>query len=490
MKLRKILKSLLVLSSLLIGLGLTAGISARADDSGPYVSEPLTGATVTVPGTPAHSSGVVDLKDTVPLFDPAGGVDSRSLLDGTSWMTDKILLNLGNGTAYYRVATSEYVRTTDVNYADGSGDTSVPLNVVYVNHAGQTLKSQSFKVGSGQVTSLMADLTGLKQMPSLSGYRFDKATADTTKDTVTYTYNPTVTFKFEDTAGQQLAADEVVSGEPGTKYTLPDKSTDAAFKGYTLKQIKSGTPSGVYQDTPQTFTYIYAKKGTTSTVASTPDQASGSVTVRYQTLSGIKLADDVVLTGTRGTAYQATSKTVNGYRLLKVVGSATGSFKSTDQTVTYVYTKSTAKEFSPFMIYAKRGFYRYAHPTFKVNERLAHVKKQPRIKAKTFKVVGIARSSQGRLRYRLANGSYVTAKATYVANLYWQGKAYRRLTVINPKGINVYTHATFSARNRGKHLRRGTVVKIKGLVRRGYMTRYQLTDGHVVTGNKQWVSVK
>lgn len=42
--------------------------------------------------------------------------------------------------------------------------------------------------------------------------------------------------------GVGVADDEVVSGKPGDKYTVPDKATDAAFKGYTVKSIKGGTP--------------------------------------------------------------------------------------------------------------------------------------------------------------------------------------------------------------------------------------------------------
>ncbi|WP_395323127.1 DUF5776 domain-containing protein [Levilactobacillus parabrevis] len=158
--------------------------------------------------------------------------------------------------------------------------------------------------------------------------------------------------------------------------------------------------------------------------------------------------------------------------------------------MTYVYTKNVATTFKPFMIYAKQGLYRYSRPTFKKNQRLAYVKHQPRIKAQTFKVVGTAQSTKGRTRYLLADGSYVTARANFVANLYWQGKDYQKLRVINPKGTYEYKQPTFNKTKRATYLKKGTVVKVKRLVRHGYMTRYQLTNGHYLTGNKQWVSVK
>ncbi|WP_225426636.1 DUF5776 domain-containing protein, partial [Levilactobacillus tongjiangensis] len=66
----------------------------------------------------------------------------------------------------------------------------------------------------------------------------------------------------------------------------------------------------------------------------------------------------------------------------------------------------------------------------------------------------------------------------------------QRVVVFNPKGTYEYQQTTFSHAKRVKHLKQGTVVHVKRLVRRGVMTRYQLTNGTYLTGNKQWVSVK
>ncbi|KRL94270.1 MucBP domain-containing protein [Levilactobacillus hammesii] len=237
------------------------------------------------------------------------------------------------------------------------------------------------------------------------------------------------------------------------------------------------------------FTYIYAKAGGNSGGTGTSDSA-GPVTVHYQTTAGTKLAADEVITGSRGTAYRTKAKTIAGYVLQRVIGKPTGKLTADEQTVTYVYAKAKAAAFKSFRIYGKQGLYRYAKPTFKRSQRLAHVKYLPRIRAKIFRVVGTATSSQGRLRYRLADGSYVTARADYVANLYWQGKHYRKLVVINPKGTYEYQKPMFKRSYRVKLLHKKTVVKVKKMVRRGDMTRYQLTNGRYLTGNKQWVSVK
>ncbi|KRK77285.1 hypothetical protein FD30_GL000203 [Levilactobacillus namurensis DSM 19117] len=145
------------------------------------------------------------------------------------------------------------------------------------------------------------------------------------------------------------------------------------------------------------------------------------------------------------------------------------------------------RPFKPFMIYLKRALNRYLRATFKRNQIQQHYRQYSRQTAPTFKVVGTQRSSQGRLRYRLSDGSFVTARKAFTANLYWQGKTYTRLRV----GRTIYQHsqAKLTRKSRIKVLKRGQVVRIKRMiVRRGYMTRYQLTNGQYVTGNKQFVT--
>ncbi|MGX6428503.1 MucBP domain-containing protein [Levilactobacillus yonginensis] len=496
MGLRKRLKWLLGLGSLMIGIGLIGGLTSANADSGASGHTVWTSielapnhALLKVHGT-APTGSLINFTDSVPLFYNTGKVESvRRVARGFESVTDQILLNLDTGKSYYQINKTEYLDAADVDYTDPSGDTTTTtLTINCVNPANTSLQKLTFTVGTQQAAALMTELTTAKPAADITGYKLDTVAPAGTNE-VTYTYDPTVTFKFQDASGNQLADDEVVSGKPGDKYTLPDKSTDAAFKGLTLKSVKGGTPTGVYQDTPQTFTYVYGKPTATSTGTNTAEAKAAPVTVHYQTASGTKLAKDTVINGTVNAPYQAKQKAVKGYTFVKTIGTPAGKFTTSAQTVTYVYTKN-AVAFQPFMIYAKQGLYRYAKPTFKASQRVAHVKDLPRIKAKTFKVVGTTKSAQGRTRYQLADGTYVTAKTNFVANLYWQGKHYQKLVVFNPKGTYEYQQATFSHAKRVKHLKQGTVVHVKRLVRRGVMTRYQLTNGTYVTGNKQWVSVK
>ena len=150
--------------------------------------------------------------------------------------------------------------------------------------------------------------------------------------------------------------------------------------------------------------------------------------------------------------------------------------------------RPVGRPFKPFMIYLKRALNRYLRATFKRNQIQQHYRQYSRQTAPTFKVVGTQRSSQGRLRYRLSDGGFVTARKAFTANLYWQGKTYTRLRV--DRTIYQHSQAKLTRKSRIKVLKRGQVVRIKRMiVRRGYMTRYQLTNGQYVTGNKQFVTL-
>lgn len=149
--------------------------------------------------------------------------------------------------------------------------------------------------------------------------------------------------------------------------------------------------------------------------------------------------------------------------------------------------KGRTEIFRPFMIYLKRSLNRYLRPTFRVTQSRQHYRRFPRQTAPVFRVVGIVKSRAGRRRYRLANGTYVTARKDFVANLYWQGTHYTRLRIDR----TVYQHSQirFTRRSRVRALKHGQMVKIKRtILRRGYMTRYELTNGQYVTGNKQFVT--
>ena len=138
------------------------------------------------------------------------------------------------------------------------------------------------------------------------------------------------------------------------------------------------------------------------------------------------------------------------------------------------------------MIYLKQALNRYLQPTFKESKIKKSYRKYTRQTAPTFKVVGVTKSANGNLRYKLANGTYVTARKDFTANLYWQGKHYTKIRV--DRTIYEHSASKFTRKNRVRVFKRGQVVTVKRIIHRGYMTRYQLTNGHWITGNKQFIT--
>ena len=489
MKVQFSLKWLLGLLMLVIGFVMISPLSAQAagfQADAHTIRVPLPdGSTVSVPKTDTSP-------ETIPLYKSDGTKTSFALAAGDSFATNATLINLNTEKVYYRVAVADYVISTDVQLNVANSSTSVELAVHYVDTENHSLKpTQTFSVDNDQVDDFIAGLTSGTPDVAIDGYQLSDTKSGSHE--VTFIYQPdqtSVTFKYIDTAGHALSADKTLSGKPGSAYTIPDPAGNADLKGYDLKEIQGGTPSGTFDTTDQTFTYVYQKAPSpvTPVAPTTPSVVAAPVTVRYQTTTGTQLTQDQVLTGDLGAPYQTTQKDFAHYQLAKIIGQPTGRFTTSAQDVTYVYEPAQGTAIRPFMIYAKRGLYHYASPTFTRAQRLAFVKQQPRVKAATFKVVDTATSTTGKLRYRLADGTYITANPNFVANLYWQGTQYRQLRVTNPQGAYLYATTRFSTQNRRTHLKKGKTVTVRRIIHTGMTTRYQLTSGQYITGNKQWVT--
>jgi hypothetical protein len=146
-----------------------------------------------------------------------------------------------------------------------------------------------------------------------------------------------------------------------------------------------------------------------------------------------------------------------------------------------------AKSAYPFKVYAKTAIYKYQSTNFKKSQRIRKYVKRVRSSAPIFTVTKTVKDSQGHWRYKVAGG-YITANSKNVGFLYWQSNQYKKLSVTNPKGTYEYRSTIALKRNRVKLLKEGTTVKVKGVVHNGMTTRYLLTDGNYVTGDKRVVT--
>ncbi|EHG3207854.1 internalin [Listeria monocytogenes] len=134
-----------------------------------------------------------------------------------------------------------------------------------------------------------------------------------------------VTVHYLDDKGEKLADDEVLSGNLDDPYTSSAKD----IPDYTLTTTPDNA-TGTFTTTSQSVTYVYTK----NIVAAEP------VTVNYVDDTGKTLAPSETLNGNVGDTYKATAKQIDGYTLTTTPNNATGTFNTSSQTVTYVYTKN------------------------------------------------------------------------------------------------------------------------------------------------------
>ncbi len=145
-------------------------------------------------------------------------------------------------------------------------------------------------------------------------------------------------------------------------------------------------------------------------------------------------------------------------------------------------------------VYSLKKIYLYANKTFKKSQRIAAYSKKPRINRPMFVVTDYARSKHGALRYKVRDVNhhsktdgkrgFITANTQFVRPVYYHSQ-HKVLTVINPRGVNEYGHKNLTRKI--KNFKQGTMLKVKGFIKYHLTTRYLLTNGHFVTGNRKLV---
>lgn len=139
-----------------------------------------------------------------------------------------------------------------------------------------------------------------------------------------------VTVKYVDTAGNELAPADTLSGNVGADYTSEAKTID----GYTLTEAPTNA-SGTFSDSAQTVNYVYKKDAV--------DPVKGKdVQVNYVDTEGKQIASSETLSGNVGEDYSSKAKTIDGWKLTESPANASGTFSDTAQTVNYVYEKDSS----------------------------------------------------------------------------------------------------------------------------------------------------
>lgn len=147
-------------------------------------------------------------------------------------------------------------------------------------------------------------------------------------------------------------------------------------------------------------------------------------------------------------------------------------------------------------VYATKKIYLYRQATFKKVQRIATYPKGKRVNRPMFVVTDYARSKGGTLRYKVRDVNhhsktagkvgYITANNKYVVPVYYASMPKnKKVTIISKKGVNAYRNVNLT--KKVKHYKKGAHLKVKKIVKHNLTSRYVLSNGDYMTGNKKLV---
>ncbi|WP_269923820.1 MucBP domain-containing protein [Enterococcus innesii] len=242
---------------------------------------------------------------------------------------------------------SETVQTVTYVYTKNPVP-AADITVKYVDTEGNEIHdSQTISGNIGDLYDASTDEYKL----SIDGYTLDesqlpenlKGVFSETAQTITYIYtkNPVsaadIRVEYIDTEGNEIHASQTISGNVGDPYDASTKNYQLMIEGYTLDESQlPENLKGVFSETAQTVTYIYAKN---------PIPAA-DVTVEYVDTEGKEIHPSQTISGNLGDPYDASTEqyqlSIEGYTLdeSQLTENLKGVFGETAQTVTYIYTKN------------------------------------------------------------------------------------------------------------------------------------------------------
>ena len=142
-----------------------------------------------------------------------------------------------------------------------------------------------------------------------------------------------ITVKYLETGtNTQLHADKILDGTK--KLGLPYSESAETIANFDLDTTNLPTnDNGVYTTAPITITYYYKRQDAGNVVAKYLEDTTNTVLASEETQNGA---------GKLGLPYTTVAKTVANYELTANPANATGTFTTTEQTVTYVYRRKNA----------------------------------------------------------------------------------------------------------------------------------------------------
>ena len=221
-------------------------------------------------------------------------------------------------------------------FQDGDNDYTVvyrkagKVTVQYVDETGNQVsptEDLSGKVGTDYQTQ-PKEIAGyhLVKQPQNQHGQFSKQPT-----TVVYQYVKTavvaedgrpITVQYVDETGQPVASADQLTGKIGDKYLVTAK----VISGYDFVEV-SGNQAGTFSDQAKTIKFVYRQVAV----------KQGTVTVHYVDTHGREIAKETVLTGEVGHGYQIEALLIDGYRLKRTVGQASGQFNEDAVDLHFIY---------------------------------------------------------------------------------------------------------------------------------------------------------
>ncbi|EHO49781.1 DUF5776 domain-containing protein [Lentilactobacillus kisonensis] len=145
------------------------------------------------------------------------------------------------------------------------------------------------------------------------------------------------------------------------------------------------------------------------------------------------------------------------------------------------YTSSNLKKGNTIAVTNKKGLYVYKNGVFTKDNRINYLRK-----GTVLKVVKVVKRDNI-TRIQLNDGKYITGLKAATKSVKISKTFYDHATnkAVVKKGLYEYNKPTFSNAKRMKYLKKGTIVKIKAVVKSGQTTRLQLTNGTFITAQKR-----
>ncbi|AMX09783.1 mucus-binding protein [Lactiplantibacillus plantarum] len=316
-----------------------------------YTTEPLDIENYTLMTTPANATGTFTDQEQTVIYvyvrrDAGQIVVKYQDSAGNPLAPDKLLDGKEQlGAAYQTAAISIPNFYLVVTPANATGTFSTDAQTVIYQYARSNAGHITVKYQDANGTTLAPDdiLTGNGQLgrpyqtnaKTIENYRLIQTPANATgqfsdqAQTVIYVYTREdagdITVQYLAENGQQLAADNVLSGQG--QLGQPYETSPLNINGYTVKSTQGNT-TGTYTLQPQRVVYIYERT------------AGQPVTAKYQDQDGKSIHPDVVHSGYLGDNYSTEQLVIDGYTFKAVQGDVSGTFGTSAKTVTYVYERT------------------------------------------------------------------------------------------------------------------------------------------------------